>query len=114
VFLAGYALLPLSPGVVVAAGFVAVAQLGGGAQWMLSSFGLQQAAPDHVRGRVMSVDFGLVMLTSTVSTLVAGLIAGLAGPVATLYVMLGAMLVAAGAWLAWSRPARRGPRPLQA
>jgi MFS family permease len=37
VFIFGYALLPLAPGILAAAAFVALAQLGGGAQWMLSS-----------------------------------------------------------------------------
>jgi MFS family permease len=110
VFLAGYALLPLAPSVLLAGLFVFLAHLGGGAQWMLSSFGLQRAAPDRVRGRVMSVDFGLVMLTSAVSTLLAAWLAGVAGPVTALYLMLGCMVVAAGAWIVFARPLHR---PLQ-
>lgn len=112
VFLAGYVLLPLAPGVLLAGVFVFVAHLGGGAQWMLSSFGLQRAAPDRVRGRVMSVDFGLVMLTSSISTILAAWLAGVVGPVAAMYVMLGCMVVAAAAWLLYTRPLhRRQPRP---
>ena len=114
VFLTGYALLPLAPTVLIAAGFVLLAHLGGGAQWMLSSFGLQQATPDRVRGRVMAVDFGLVMLTSTISTLVAGWLAAMIGPVPTLYLLLGSMLVGAVAWFVWARPAQRARRPLEA
>jgi MFS family permease len=107
VFLVGYALLPLAPGVLLAAVFVFIAHLGGGAQWMLSSFGLQRAAPDRVRGRVMSVDFGLVMLTSSLSTLAAAWLAVAVSPVAAIYLMLGCMLVAAAGWLVYTRPLHR-------
>lgn len=106
VFIAGYALLPLPPGILLAAAFVALAQMGGGAQWMLSSYGLQRATPDRVRGRVLSVDFGLVMLTSSLSTLAAGWLAASIGPLATLYVMLGLVTASAWVWWLWSRPAR--------
>jgi MFS family permease len=106
IFIAGYALLPLAPGILLAAAFVALAQMGGGAQWMLSSYGLQRATPDRVRGRVLSVDFGLVMLTSSLSTLAAGWLAASIGPIATLYVMLGLVAASAWVWWLWSRPAR--------
>ena len=69
VYLVGYALLPLSPVIWAAAVFVFVGHLGGGAQWTLSSFGLQRATPDRVRGRVFAVDFGLALAVSSISTL---------------------------------------------
>lgn len=46
--------------------------LGGGAQWMLSTYGLQRATRDGIRGRVFSFDYGLVTLMIAVSTVVAG------------------------------------------
>jgi len=107
VFFVGYALLPLSPGIVVAAGFVFIGHLGGGAQWTLSSFGLQRASPDRIRGRVLSVDFGLALAASSLSTLMAGWLASLIGPLPTLYVMLALMAVSVGAWMIWTRPIRR-------
>ena len=55
-------------------GAVAVrfAHLGGGAQWTLSSYGLQRIVPDRIRGRVFAFDFALITLTLTVSALVTG------------------------------------------
>ena len=88
VYLVGYALLPLSPVIWAAAVFVFIGHLGGGAQWTLSSFGLQRTTPDRVRGRVFAVDFGLALAVSSISTLVAGSLAAIIGPLPTLYVML--------------------------
>ena len=108
VYLVGYALLPLSPVIWAAAVFVFVGHLGGGAQWTLSSFGLQRATPDRVRGRVFAVDFGLALAISSISTLTAGWLAGTIGPLPTLYVMLGAMAVTVVVWFWWTGPVRRG------
>jgi len=113
VFVLGYALLPLSPGILVAAFFVFVGHVGGGAQWTLSSFGLQRASPDRIRGRVLSVDFGLALATSSISTLLAGWLAVEIGPLPTLYVMLALMVVTVGLWLIWTRPIRRQPAPVE-
>jgi MFS family permease len=106
VFFIGYALLPLSPGIVVAAFFVFVGHLGGGAQWTLSTFGLQRAAPDRIRGRVLSVDFGMALAASSLSTLLAGWLAGVIGPLPTLYVMLSLLGLSGGVWFVWTRPIR--------
>jgi MFS family permease len=108
VYLVGYALLPLSPVIWAAAVFVFVGHVGGGAQWTLSSFGLQRTTPDRVRGRVFAVDFGIALAISSISTLVAGWLAGTIGPIPTLYVMLGAMALTVGLWFWWTGPVRRG------
>ncbi|MGD8683522.1 MAG: MFS transporter [Chloroflexota bacterium] len=108
IYLAGYALLPLSPVIWAAAVFVFVGHLGGGAQWTLSSFGLQRTTPDRVRGRVFAVDFGLALAVSSISTLTAGWLAGVIGPLQTLYVMLGAMALTVAVWFWWTGPVRRG------
>jgi len=113
VYLVGYALLPLSPVIWAAAVFVFVGHLGGGAQWTLSSFGLQRATPDRIRGRVFAVDFGLALAVSSVSTLVAGWLAGTIGPLPTLYVMLGAMAATVALWFWWTGPIRRRPARTQ-
>ena len=110
VYLVGYALLPLSPVIWAAAVFVFVGHVGGGAQWTLSSFGLQRTTPDRVRGRVFAVDFGLALAISSISTLTAGWLAGAIGPLPTLYVMLGAMAATVVIWLWWTGPVRRGPQ----
>src|SRR6266508_3337785 len=75
IFAISYALLPLAPILPLAAVAVFGAHLGGGAQWTLSSYGLQRAAPDAIRGRVFSFDYGLLTLTIALSTLVAGFLA---------------------------------------
>lgn len=108
VYIVGYALLPLSPVIWAAAAFVFVGHLGGGAQWTLSSFGLQRTTPDHVRGRVFAVDFGFTLAISSVSTLTAGWLAWTIGPLPTLYVMLGALTVTVVVWFWWTSPVRRG------
>ncbi len=108
VYLVGYALLPLSPVIWAAAVFVFIGHVGGGAQWTLSSFGLQRTTPDRVRGRVFAVDFGIALAISSVSTLMAGWLAGAIGPIPTLYVMLGAMAVSVALWFWWTGPVRRG------
>ncbi|HYO79126.1 MAG TPA: MFS transporter [Thermoanaerobaculia bacterium] len=71
----GYAALAIST--TLAAGFAAIlfAHLGGGAAWQLSTYGLQRETPDHIRGRIFSVDYGLVTLTMAISGLIAGLAA---------------------------------------
>jgi MFS family permease len=109
----GYSLLPLAPWLGLAAVFVFVAHLGGGAQWMLSSYGLQRAAPDEIRGRVFSFDYGLVTLTIAVSTLLAGLLAEqLPAGVAT-WSIVGLAALAAVGWLLLARPVLRAP-PVEA
>ena len=47
--------------------FTAIAHLGGGTQWTLSTYGLQATTPDEYRGRIGSADFALVSLSMSVS-----------------------------------------------
>ena len=49
-----------------------VRHLGGGAQWTLSSYGLQRIVPDRIRGRVFAFDFGLVTASIAVAAALAG------------------------------------------
>lgn len=58
-----YLALSAAPNLAVAAAIGVVAHLGGGAQWVLSSYGLQRILPDFVRGRILALDLGLVSLT---------------------------------------------------
>ncbi|HEX8255810.1 MAG TPA: MFS transporter [Thermoanaerobaculia bacterium] len=71
----GYAALAIST--TLPAGFAAIlfAHLGGGAAWQISTYGLQRETPDHIRGRIFSVDYGLVTLTMAISGLIAGIAA---------------------------------------
>jgi MFS family permease len=72
--------LAVAPTIALAAPLVLIAHLGGGAQWTLSTYGLQARAPDHVRGRILAGDFGIVTLMITVSNLIAGFLADAVGP----------------------------------
>jgi MFS family permease len=63
----------VSPAIGFAAVFVALAHLSGGAQWTLSTLGLQIQSPDHVRGRVLAGDMALVNLMIGVTSILAGI-----------------------------------------
>ena len=102
-----YALFPFAPTILIAGLLVFVAHLGGGAQWMLSTYGLQRHTPDAIRGRVFSFDYGLVTLTIALSTLLAGILSELLTPQAAVWTMVGLLAVAGLAWLWFSAPARR-------
>jgi predicted MFS family arabinose efflux permease len=104
-----YALFPLSPGIWIAALLVFCAHLGGGAQWMLSTYGLQRAAPDEIRGRVFSFDYGLVTLTIAASTILAGILAENLAPAIAVWTMVALIAIAGTAWFLFTRPILRGP-----
>ena len=98
--------LSVAPALAVAAPLALLAHLGGGAQWTLSTYGLQRRAPDHIRGRILAGDFGIVTLIITVSNLVAGGLAIVIGPrgaIAT-FAVLG--LLTGTAYLVLTRPLR--------
>jgi len=107
IFAVCYSLLPLAPILPLAAVAVFGGHLGGGAQWTLSSYGLQRAAPDAIRGRVFSFDYGLVTLTLTLSILVAGAMAERFSPAIATWSMVGLAAVAATGWIAFARPVWR-------
>jgi MFS family permease len=75
----GYALLGLAPALIYAMGAVLVAHTGGGAQWTLSSYGLQRVVPDRIRGRIFAVDGMLVTLTFGASSILTGWLADTIG-----------------------------------
>jgi MFS family permease len=110
IFAICYGLLPFAPILPLAALAVFGAHLGGGAQWTLSSYGLQRAAPDAIRGRVFSFDYGLLTLTIALSTLVAGFLAERFSPATTTWTMVGIAAVAAIGWITFARPIWRRPR----
>ncbi len=71
-----YLAMSVSPTIWFAAPLALVAHLGGGAQWTLSTYGLQRVVPDHVLGRILAGDFAIVTLIITLSNLAAGGLAG--------------------------------------
>jgi MFS family permease len=87
VFGIGYALLGLAPALVFAMGAVLVAHIGGGAQWTMSSYGLQRIVPDRIRGRIFAFDFMLVTLTFGLSSILTGWLADMLGPTTTALAM---------------------------
>lgn len=103
-----YAVFPLTHVFAIAMVVVMLAHLGGGAQWSLSTYGLQRETPDHYRGRVLSLDYGLATLLIGGSSIAAGVLADRYGEVAATW-----WLAAIGggygvAWLGWSAAAARG------
>lgn len=64
----------ISPQLWIACIFVGMAHLGGGAQWTLSTMGLQMESPDSLRGRVLAGDFALVTLMLGITSVLAGLV----------------------------------------
>jgi MFS family permease len=99
VFGLGYTLLGLVPGLLLAMPTVALAHVGGGAQWTLSSYGLQRIVPDRIRGRIFAFDGMLVTLTFGLSSLLTGWLAESFGPRVT---ALGMGAVAIGWAAVWS------------
>ena len=106
VFGLGYMGLALSHGLWIGALAVGIAHLGGGAQWLTSTFGLQKEVPDWIRGRIFAADYGLVTLTMSISSLAAGLLCdrfgATAGTIATASVcVVWAIAWGAGTWRLW-------------
>ncbi len=100
----GYSLFAISPALGFAGTAIAIAHLGGGGQWMISSYGLQREVPDVLRGRIFAADFGMVTLTTSLSTICAGLLADAIGPVPT--ALAGGLLMLA--WgVGWALATRR-------
>jgi predicted MFS family arabinose efflux permease len=108
VFGLGYMGLALSHSLWIGALAVGIAHLGGGAQWLTSTFGLQKEVPDRVRGRIFAADYGLVTLTMSISSIAAGVMSDhLGAPTATIITaslsVLWAITWAAWSWKLWKR-----------
>ena len=98
----GYLLLPLSPSLPLAAAFVVLAHLGGGAQWVLSTYGLQVVTPDRLRGRVLGMDFSLTTLAIGLSSLAAGAATEHVGLTRVVGGLAVASLGYGAVWLGWT------------
>ena len=83
VFSAGYLAAAAAPMLIIAGTCVMFAHLGGGAQWTLSTYGLQVRAPDDMRGRVLAGDFALITLSLALSSVAAGIVSEQVGARAT-------------------------------
>ncbi|MGH9267619.1 MAG: MFS transporter, partial [Acidimicrobiales bacterium] len=112
-----YLAFPLMPTLWLAAPLVTVAHLGGGAQWMLSSYELQRLTPDRVRGRIFAFDFALVTLTLSLSLLGAGAAASVVDPRLVMYSFALTAVAYAAVWTLrtrrfWGRKAEPAPVPV--
>ncbi|MEO8706189.1 MAG: MFS transporter [Kofleriaceae bacterium] len=102
-----YAGFPFASWFPIALVLVMIAHIGGGAQWGVSTYGLQVATPDHMRGRVMSLDYGLATLAIGVSSLVAGGLAEAFDESVSTWVLSGVAGVYGIGWMIWAwRPTR--------
>jgi MFS family permease len=109
VFGVGYMLLGASPTLLLAGLAVCTAHLGGGAQWVLSTYGLQRIVPDRIRGRIFAFDFALITLSLAISSLVASLLADAIGPRPAVMIVGGVAFGWAAAWWLLTRDVRRTP-----
>ena len=107
VFGLGYMALGAAPSLAIAAVTICVAHLGGGSQWMLSTYGLQVLVPDHIRGRIFGFDYMLVTLSLAVSAVVASAVADHIGAPITVTILGGVALIWAMVWLLLTRGVRR-------
>lgn len=105
----GYALLGAAPTLAFAALAVLVAHLGGGSQWVLSSYGLQRLVPDRIRGRIFAFDFALITLSLAASSLITSALADGIGPRPAVMIAGGIALLWAGVWWLLTRDVRRRP-----
>jgi MFS family permease len=106
-FGACYLGLSVAPTLLVAAVLVFVAHLGGGAQYTMSTFGLQLRAPDEVRGRILAADFAFLTLILSVTTTGAGALATQIGPRPTIAAFSVISLAAGTTYLLVTRRLRR-------
>jgi MFS family permease len=103
IFAATYSVAAFMPSIYLAGAFVFAAHLGGGAQWTLSSYGLQLIVPDRIRGRIFAFDEALISLTIALSATVAGWFAEFFD---ARTVMLGLAVVAGGYSVVWTLATR--------
>jgi len=98
----GYAGLGLSPTLLLGSIAIFLAHLGGGAQWLTSTYGLQRETPDYIRGRVFAADYGFVTLTMSISSMVAGVLSDQFGATIATVGTASASILWAIFWGAWT------------
>lgn len=105
-----YVAVGLAPAFWLVLLLVTLGHIGGGINWVLSTYGLQSTVPDAVLGRIASADYMLVTLVIATNQVAAGLLSGRVG-VRLLISCFGAatMLYAALWWAATGAVRRRRP-----
>lgn len=89
---------------------LAVAHAGGGANWILSTYGLQTVVPDALRGRVFSADYTLATLIIALSQVVFGLLSDHVPARDLLAASGGIVLLYSGLWWLATRRLRQPAR----
>jgi MFS family permease len=106
VFGLGYLALAVTPWFWLAMVLLTLAHAGGGANWIMSTYGLQATVPDALRGRVFSADYALATVVIAVSQVGFGLLSD-AVPARDLLAAGGALvLMYAGGWWLTTRTLR--------
>lgn len=96
---AGYVCLGTSASLALAILSVVAAHSGSSTNWVFSTTLLQFYSADRFRGRVFAADYGLCMLTISLTSYLAGVAIDLGAPVRMLCAAVGiAMLIPATAW----------------
>lgn len=103
-FALGYIGLGFSSSLWIGAASIFIAHVGGGANWQSSTYGLQKEVQDSIRGRVFSVDYGLVTLTMSISSIAAGILSDHFGATAATVVTASLTLLWSLFWILWTRP----------
>ena len=85
-----------------------MAHAGGGANWIMSTYGMQRVVPDALRGRVFSADYTLATLVIAGSQVVFGLLSDVV-PARELLAAAGAVVLVYA--LSWWTLSRRLPGP---
>jgi len=101
-FGAGYMVLGFSKTLTIGLAGILLAHLGGGAAWQISTYGLQREAPDWIRGRIFSADYGFLTLTMSLSSLAAGVLSDHKGPVVATVGISTLTLAWALFWCLWT------------
>jgi len=111
VFGIGYLLLGVTGWFWLVLLLLVVAHAGGGANWILSTYGLQRTVPDELRGRVFSADYTLATLIIAGSQVVFGLLGDHVEARVLLSASGGIVLLYAGLWFLATRRLR-SPAPV--
>lgn len=106
VFGIGYLLLGVTDWFWLVLLLLVVAHAGGGANWILSTYGLQRTVPDELRGRVFSADYTLATLIIAGSQVVFGLLSEVVDARVLLSAAGSIVLLYAGLWFLATRRLR--------
>lgn len=103
-----YVLFGLAPTIALAMACVFCAHMGWGSNWTLSAALLQRLTPDQIRGRIFSMDLGILTLTLAFSTFVTGAATDHYNPHIVAFLLGGIFLLfgviwAVGVWLSQRR-----------